>query len=148
LPKTPWAKWVKSFGRQNGFDLKAKCPCRQNGCLTAAISLRYHRHFDAAMADLRGPGPQHIVCNKGVVLALIAKLAGGAMAGDEGYIIPPWPKLRRDCIDEVGMIAAREIGATDRALKQHIPDNRQPAGLVMENDMSGRMAGAMNDIER
>ena len=70
------------------------------------------------------------------------------MAGDEGHIIPQWPKLGRDGIDEVGMIAAREIGATDRPLKQHIPDNCQTAGLVMENDMSGRMAGAMNDIER
>ena len=99
LPKTPWTKWVKSFGRQNGFDLKAKCPCRQNNCLPAAISLRYLRHFDAAVVDLRGPGPQHIVCDKGVVLAFIAKLAGWAMAGDESDIIPQWPQLRRDRMD-------------------------------------------------
>jgi len=59
LPKTAWAKWVKSFGRQNGFDLKEKCPCRQNNCLTAAISLRYLCHFDAAKVDLSGPDPDN-----------------------------------------------------------------------------------------
>jgi hypothetical protein len=33
LPTWQWTVWVKSEGRQNGFDLKAKCPCRQNDCL-------------------------------------------------------------------------------------------------------------------
>jgi len=40
LPTQQWTKWVKSEGRQNGFDLKAKCPCRQNDCLRRTF------HFD------------------------------------------------------------------------------------------------------
>jgi uncharacterized membrane protein YecN with MAPEG domain len=49
------------------------------------------RESATAVVDLNGPGPQHVVCDKGVVLALITKLAGGAMSGDEGYIIAQWP---------------------------------------------------------
>ena len=46
------------------------------------------------------------------------------------------------------LIAAREIRATNRPWKQNIAYNRQTAGLMMENDMSGRVAGAVNDIKR
>jgi hypothetical protein len=52
-------------GRQNGFDLEVKCPCRQNNCLTAEISLQYvqlcwplARHFDASKGDLIGLDPR------------------------------------------------------------------------------------------
>ena len=38
LPTQQWTKWVKSEGRQNGFDLKAKYPCRQNDCLQRTFS--------------------------------------------------------------------------------------------------------------
>jgi hypothetical protein len=38
LPKTPWAKWAKSLGRQNGFDLKAKCPPQAEDCLRRTFS--------------------------------------------------------------------------------------------------------------
>jgi hypothetical protein len=57
LPTQQWAKWVKSEGPQNGFDLEAKYPCRQNNCLTAAISPRYLCHFDASNVHLIGPDP-------------------------------------------------------------------------------------------
>jgi hypothetical protein len=40
LPTWQWTVWVKSKGRQNGLDLKAKCPCRQNG-LSALLGHRY-----------------------------------------------------------------------------------------------------------
>ena len=58
FPTTSGAKWVKSEGRQNGFDLETNCPCRQNDCLTAVISSRYLRHFDASTADLMHPDPR------------------------------------------------------------------------------------------
>ena len=34
-----WAKLVKSFGHQNGFDLKPKYPWKQNNCSLRAFWL-------------------------------------------------------------------------------------------------------------
>jgi hypothetical protein len=38
LPTQQWTKLVKSMGRRNGFELKAKCPCRQENCLLQSFS--------------------------------------------------------------------------------------------------------------
>jgi hypothetical protein len=67
LPTTPWAKWVKSEGHQNGFDLETKCPCRQNNCLTARILLRYLCHFDASKVFLMGLDPNTQANDKNLV---------------------------------------------------------------------------------
>jgi len=46
------------------------------------------------------------------------------------------------------MVAARKIGTTDRALKQHIADNRKAARAVVENDMSRCVAWTMDHVQR
>jgi hypothetical protein len=38
LPTVQWTAWVKSEGRQNGFDIETKCLCRQNNCLRRTFS--------------------------------------------------------------------------------------------------------------
>ena len=45
------------------------------------------------------------------------------------------------------MIAARKVGAADRPLEQHVAHDRQLAGRMVEDDMAGRMAGAMIDVQ-
>jgi catechol 2,3-dioxygenase-like lactoylglutathione lyase family enzyme len=62
LPTRHWTKWVKSFGRRNGFDLKTKYPCRQNDCLTARILLPALCHFDASIRYLVDPDPHMPHC--------------------------------------------------------------------------------------
>src|SRR3546814_9881728 len=39
------------------------------------------------------------------------------------------------------VIAEREIGAADRAREQHVADQRQLRGRVMEDDVAGGVAG-------
>jgi hypothetical protein len=58
LPTWQWTKWVKSEGRQNGFDLVSKMPLQAELLPAADIFLRYLCHFDAAKVDLSGPDPK------------------------------------------------------------------------------------------
>src|SRR3546814_4082073 len=46
------------------------------------------------------------------------------------------------------MIAHREVGAADGTLEQHVADDGELAGGVVEDDMARRVAGAMIDVER
>lgn len=46
------------------------------------------------------------------------------------------------------MIAAREIGAADRAGEQHVADDREPVRTAEEHDVTGRVAGTVIDLER
>ena len=48
-----------------------------------------------------------------------------AMARNERYVVAKRPQLRDDGIDELVMIAAREIGPPDRALKEDIANRRE-----------------------
>src|SRR5688500_8482683 len=45
------------------------------------------------------------------------------------------------------MVTAREVGAADRVLEEDVADDRQPGFRVMEDDMAGRVAGAVADVE-
>mgnify|MGYP006345466387 CR=1 FL=1 len=55
----------------------------------------------------------------------MTEIAGRSVAGDEGHVIAERPQLLRDGIEQLLVIAAREIGATNRSLKQHIAHNRK-----------------------
>ena len=90
---------------------------------------------------------QNIIRDKGIGLALIAELAGRAVAGYEGHVVAQRPELLGDRIDQVLMIAARKVGATDRALKQDVADHRQLGRLMVKNHVTRRVAGAVNDVE-
>src|SRR5215217_6467266 len=45
------------------------------------------------------------------------------------------------------MVAAREIGSSDRSLEQHVADHRKLRFGMMEDDVPRSMAGAMADVE-
>ena len=47
------------------------------------------------------------------------------MARNERYVVAKRPQLRDDGVDELVMIAAREIGPPDRALKKDIANRRE-----------------------
>src|SRR3546814_7296925 len=70
------------------------------------------------------------------------------MAGDEGGGVAEWPELGGAGLDEVRVIAHREVGAADRTLEQHVADDRQLRRRMVKHDMAGRMAGAVIDVER
>src|SRR3546814_2809108 len=81
-------------------------------------------------------------------LPLVGETAHRPMAGDEGGVVAEWPELGGDGLDEVRVIAHREVGAADRTLEQHVADDRQLRRRMVKHDMAGRMAGAVIDVER
>ncbi len=70
------------------------------------------------------------------------------MAGDEHHIFAERPEALGDAVNQILMIALGEIGPPDRALEQHIADNRKAAWFVEEHHVAGRVTGAMDHIER
>ena len=99
-------------------------------------------------AGLHGLGPrQHPVGDERVGAALLAEGAHRAVAGDEGGVVAQRPEPPGDRVDQVLMVAHREIGAADRALEQDVADDRELRGGMVEDDMAGRVAGAMIDVE-
>ena len=69
------------------------------------------------------------------------------MAGDELGLIAQGPEPLGDGIEQLLMVAAGKICPPDRALEQHIADQRQMAGGMVEDNMAGCVARAMIDIE-
>src|SRR5688572_6549610 len=45
------------------------------------------------------------------------------------------------------MVAAREVGSADRVLEEDVADDRQFRFRMVEDDMAGRVAWAMADVE-
>ena len=91
-----------------------------------------------------GSGPTHIR----IALALAAKAALGAMAGDEHRCIAHGPQPLGDGGDQLLVVALGEIGAANAAGKQHIA-HEGPADLRrMEHHMSRCVAGAVAHRER
>ena len=69
------------------------------------------------------------------------------MAGDKGDIIPQRPELAGDRIEQVLMVAQREVGAADGAGEQHIADEGETRWPVEKDDMAGRVTGAVDYLQ-
>ena len=87
------------------------------------------------------------VGDKGIASALLAKGGGGAMARQEGDIVPQREELVADRVDERGVVAAGEIRAPDRAGEEDVAHDRKTCGSIVEDDMAGRVPGAVNDVK-
>src|SRR3546814_15349647 len=53
----------------------------------------------------------------------------------------------RDRREELLVIAAREVGAADRALEQYVADDRELRWLVVKDDMPRRVPRTVDDVE-
>src|SRR3546814_20753463 len=53
----------------------------------------------------------------------------------------------RDRREELLVIAAREVGAADRALEQYVADDRELRWLVVKDDMPRRVPRTVEDVE-
>ena len=69
------------------------------------------------------------------------------MAGDEGDVVAERPQAVADRLEELVVIAAREIRSADRAPEQHVTHEGDLRRLVHEHDMARRMAGAVHHVE-
>src|SRR6185369_11394942 len=70
-----------------------------------------------------------------------------AVPGHEGGIVAHRPELLGDRAEELLLVAALEIPAADRTLEQDIADQRELRLRMMEDDVAGRVAGTMADVE-
>ena len=61
------------------------------------------------------------------------------MSGQERHIVAERKQVFADRTNQIGMVATREIRASDRAREQHIADDRKARIGMKENDVSRRM---------
>src|SRR5690606_7435049 len=78
---------------------------------------------------------------------LVAKTSAGAVAADETDVIAKRQQLFLDRPDQRVMVAARQVGPSDRPLKQHVADMSEPGLAVVEHDMAWRMPRTMKYLE-
>ena len=69
------------------------------------------------------------------------------MAADELVVVVEGHYFFGDAVEQLLMIAAGQIRAADRALKQNITHQDHFLGVVDEYDMSRGMAGAVADFK-
>src|SRR5690606_21803338 len=97
-------------------------------------------------ADRRRPGlaprRDRRVADEGIALTLAAEGAGGAVTRHERHLVAQWPELAGDRVEQVLVVAHREVGAADRAGEQHVADESEASRTVEEHHVAGRVAGA------
>src|SRR3989344_8026519 len=96
----------------------------------------------------RSGGAHRRVADIGIRPPLGGETAVRAVPGQEGRVAAERPQFLCDRIEQLLVIAAREIGATDRTLEQHVADDRELRGAVVKHDMPGRVPRAMDDVDR
>src|ERR1017187_1122609 len=66
---------------------------------------------------------------------------------EKGKLVPERQQLCPDRADQRIVIAIREVGPTNRALEQHIAQQRETRRMIHENDMPRCVTWAMQDVE-
>src|SRR4029453_12241824 len=69
------------------------------------------------------------------------------VTGHEMSVVAHWPKALGDRIEQLLVIAAREVRSSDRSLEQYVADDRELRFGMVEHDMARRVARAMADVE-
>ena len=97
---------------------------------------------------LKQPMPGAAQTRKRIAPAFLAEPAARTVAADEADLVAERQKLLLDRADQRGMVAARQVGAPDRAAEQHVADMGELRGAVVVDDMARRVARAMQHLER
>src|SRR3990172_7804310 len=92
------------------------------------------------------PG-ERAIGHERIRLALLAEGGGRAVARNEGHVAAQRPELRGDGTDQRVVVAARNIGAADGALEQHVADDREPVVFAVEDHVTGGVARAMAHLQ-
>src|SRR3546814_11031743 len=67
--------------------------------------------------------------------------------GQKDGVVAQGPEFLSDRREELLVIAAREVGAADRALEQYVADDRELRWLVVKDDMPRRVPRTVDDVE-
>ena len=92
------------------------------------------------MSSISSPSPagEQPVGDERVGAALLAQHAREAVAGNETRVVAQRPELAGDRVDQLLVIAAREICAADGALEEHVAGEQDVLDGV--GDVAGRVA--------
>lgn len=69
------------------------------------------------------------------------------MPGHKPHPIPERPEIVDDRVDQLLVIAFREVRPANRAAEQDVADKGELARLVIDDDMARGVAGAVGDAE-
>ena len=69
------------------------------------------------------------------------------MPAQEREIVPQRQQFGLDRIDQCRRVAVGEVRPADRSLEQHVPHQTKPSSVVDVDEVSGRVAGAVQDVE-
>lgn len=83
----------------------------------------------------------------GVAISFIAEGRHWPVTGNEGDVFTQRPEAVADGRNQGVEIAPGEIGASDRAPKQHVAHNSQMAGCMKKHDVAWRMSGAVQHVQ-
>lgn len=72
---------------------------------------------------------------------LLADSATRSVAANEADVVTEWKDLVADGIEELLMIAARQVGAADRAVEQHVADMGKILRAIEIDDVAGAWPG-------
>src|SRR5262245_49972768 len=78
---------------------------------------------------------------------LLADRRRRSVTRNERDVVAQRQDLRLDRADQRVVIAAREVRATDRALEEHVPHDRELRLALEEDDVTGRVARAVAHFE-
>lgn len=70
-----------------------------------------------------------------------------AVSGDDARVFGQDEQFGADIMDEVGVVAAREVGSAYGFVKQYVARDEQPCFGAVKNDVAGRVAGDVQDLE-
>lgn len=79
----------------------------------------------------------------GIGAPLVADAAFGAVAGNEDGVVAQGPELLADAAQELGMVAAREVGAPDAACKEDVAHKGALQIGTVKNDVARGVAWAV-----
>jgi hypothetical protein len=87
------------------------------------------------------------VRHKGIVCALRTETRNRPVTRHELNVVTEWKKVLANGANQVLVIAAREIGTSDRPLEQHIAYQCEALPRMDENDVSGRVSWTMPNFQ-
>lgn len=82
-----------------------------------------------------------------IVTALICDGGRGAMAGVDHCFIRQREEFPGNARHERVVVAAGQVGTTDTAVEEYVAREQDPLLPFVQSDMSGRMAGYMENLE-
>src|SRR5690606_3146783 len=87
------------------------------------------------------------VADERIARPFAAERAGRAVSRNESHLVAEWPELAGDRLDQVLVIAHREVGPSDRAGEEDVADEGEPGRAMEERHVSWRVPRAVEHFE-